>query len=430
MDYRQAVDYLYSTLPMFHRIGPAAYKKDLQNILQLCDILGHPQQSLKAIHVAGTNGKGSVSAMLTSILSESGLKCGLFTSPHLKDFRERIQVNGKLIDENFITHFVLNHKNDFEKIKPSFFEWTVALAFQYFKERNVDICVVETGLGGRLDSTNIINPMLSVITNIGWDHANLLGNSLQLIGQEKAGIIKPGIPVVIGERQVEVEKIFIETANHHSSPISFASDNWHLKKLDSDSEKIKLSIFSGDNIFMRNVNCDLTGDYQVKNIITVMECISQLNARTNFTVRKEEIRKGLSSIKKNTGILGRWQILSDNPFIVCDVAHNAEGIREVIKQVYSKQYNHIHIVFGMVEDKNHESILRLLPHDANYYFCCAKIPRAMNAEILKELGGKWNLKGNSIPSVSRALQEAKNNYGQGDIILVTGSFFVVAEILN
>ncbi len=429
MTYKQTLDYLYQQLPMFHRIGAAAYKGDLNNTLDICRLLNHPETKFKSVHVAGTNGKGSTSHMLAAILQTAGYKTGLYTSPHLKDFRERIRINGKMIDEKEVVQFVEEFKNDFDIIQPSFFEWTVGLAFNYFANEKVDIAVIETGLGGRLDSTNVITPLLSVITNIGWDHVQLLGDTLEKIAVEKAGIIKPNMPVVIGERQGEVEKVFRDKATETKSAIVFADEQLRaVTNAQLNHNFLSLNIFANDEVLFKNLELDLTGNYQLKNVLPVLESVFKLR-NSGFTIADEHICNALKNVKGLTGLMGRWQFLSQEPLIICDVAHNVDGIRYVVEQIRQTAHKHLHVVFGVVNDKDCSGILKLLPENANYYFCKANIPRAMNADELKIMAEKFSLHGRVFPSVKEALYEAQKNAEENDLVFIGGSTFVIAEVL-
>lgn len=397
---------------MFQRIGPAAYKADLSNTISICNTLGNPENNFRSIHIAGTNGKGSVSHLLASILQEAGYKTGLYTSPHLKDFRERVRVSGKMISKNFIVDFVEKNKNIFEKTEPSFFEWTVALAFEYFSEKKVDIAIIETGLGGRLDSTNVITPVCSAITNISYDHTNLLGNTLKKIAEEKAGIIKKNIPIVIGETQEEVKTVFIRKAKKKNAPLIFADRN---KKNISDK---KILAF----------NCPLQGNYQLKNTRTVLATVDLLR-KNNFSISEKNIRDGIKNVVKNTGLRGRWDIIRKKPLTICDTGHNEAGIKEVVSQLKKMKFRKLHFVFGTVSDKDPSGVLKLLPVNAEYYFCKAKLPRAMDAEELKILAGKNGLHGKKYSSVKTALKAAQKNAQKNDLVFVGGSTFVVAEAM-
>lgn len=406
MNYQQTIDYLFSKLPMFHRIGKSAYKEDLKNITALCHSLGRPQNQFKSIHIAGTNGKGSTSHLIASVLQECGFRVGLFTSPHLKDFRERIKINGKMIPKREVMLFVQKMKNDFHWIKPSFFEMSTALAFDYFARKKVDFAVIEVGMGGRLDSTNIIYPILSVITNIGLDHTQFLGDSLEKIAWEKSGIIKKKIPVVIGEYQKETENVFLKKAKEMASKIIFADQ--FIKKQPFETS--------------------LKGNYQRKNKKTALAAIEVLN-EYGFRISPKNIGKGFLNVIENTGLRGRWEILSHLPLTICDVGHNKEGIREVIKQISETPHRKLHFVFGMVNDKNHDEILALMPGKAIYYFCKPDLPRGLGEKELKSKAEKFNLKGKDYSSVKKALAAAQKKAGPKDLIFIGGSTFVVAEIV-
>jgi dihydrofolate synthase/folylpolyglutamate synthase len=410
---------------MFSRIGTAAYKKDLTNIKLLCEHLGNPHEKFKSIHIAGTNGKGSVSHMLAAILQTAGYKTGLCTSPHLYDFRERIKVNSKMVSEDFVVAFVDQLKPIINIIEPSFFEITIAMAFDYFAKQNIEIAVIEVGLGGRLDSTNIITPELSVITNIGLDHTNLLGNTLEEIAGEKAGIIKEDIPVVIGERQKQTTPVFIQKAKEKKAPVFFAEDflsvqNWKLDNfLNVEIEKKS----SGQII---NYKLDLPGIYQIKNILTTLEAVDVLRKK-NFKITETHIETALQNVKGLTGLYGRWEIIHTDPLIVLEVAHNADGINQMRAHLNQLSFNKLHIVFGMVNDKDRE-VLKLLPMDATYYFTKAHIPRALPVAELKQAANRFHLLGEQFDDVNEALQNAKTKALQNDIIMVCGSIFLVAEV--
>lgn len=437
MNYQQTLNYLYSQLPMFTRDGPSAFKKDLTNTVELCKRLGDPQHKFKSIHIGGTNGKGSTSHMLAAVLQTAGYKTGLYTSPHLKDFRERIRINGEMITEQHVIDFVEQHKSDFEDIKPSFFEMTVGMAFDAFAREKVDIAVIEVGLGGRLDSTNIITPLLSVITNIGWDHTNMLGNTLQLIAGEKAGIIKPHIPVIIGEYQPELADIFTNKAKSENAPISFASEDWEVLKSEVGSQKSEdIQKYIDFKIFRKNselkalyLKLDLPGTYQLKNVKAVLSAIEELR-RQGFKITDDHIQTALSQVKKLTGLHGRWEILSHDPLTICDTGHNPEGITEALKNIKHIPYQQLHFVMGVVNDKDISKILVLLPKNATYYFCKPDIPRGLDAENLKLKAQSFDLHGDAYPSVKAALQAAQNNASKNDLIFVGGSTFVVAEIIS
>ncbi|MBK7182228.1 MAG: bifunctional folylpolyglutamate synthase/dihydrofolate synthase [Bacteroidetes bacterium] len=429
MNYQQTLDYMYSQLPMFQRIGSAAYKDNLDNTIAICKLLNNPETKFKSIHVAGTNGKGSTSHMLASILQSAGYRVGLYTSPHLKDFRERIKINGELIPENYVIDFVSTYKNDFEKIQPSFFEMTVGLAFDYFANSNIDIAVVEVGLGGRLDSTNVITPELSIITNISFDHTALLGNTLEKIAIEKAGIIKKGIPVVIGETHPETKSIF-ETKSKYAS-IVFADQLFETKKIHLDNKEnffLEMDVFKNEAMYLEKLQSELLGKYQQKNIPTVLAAIEQL-ATKGFSITEQHIREGIKTVIRQTGLLGRWQILSTTPLTIADTGHNEAGIKEVLDQIQLTPHQQLHFVIGMVNDKDITTILKMLPKNAIYYFCKAAIPRALPAKELAEQANSIGLNGKTFNSVKEALTTAQNSAKQKDLVFVGGSTFIVAEVV-
>jgi dihydrofolate synthase/folylpolyglutamate synthase len=433
MDYAQTIQYLYTQLPVFTRVGASAYKEDLTNTIELCKRLGGPQHKFKSVHVGGTNGKGSTSHMLAAILQVAGYKTGLYTSPHLVDFRERIRINGEMISEQSVIDFVAKHKKDFEDIQPSFFEMTVGLAFEIFANKQVDIAIIEVGLGGRLDSTNIITPLLSVITNIGWDHMNILGDTLQLIAAEKAGIIKQHIPVVIGEYQPEVADIFLRKAVKEETELVFASDEWEVKsKVKSQKSKVELldlEVTHNSQPTTHNLQLDLTGTYQLKNIKTVLASIEELR-KQGFTITNEHLQTALRQVKTLTGLHGRWEVLSTDPLTICDTGHNPEGIKEVLKNINAIPYEHLHIVIGMVNDKDISKVLSLLPAGATYYFCRPDIPRGLAAEKIREQAAAFGLHGDTYPNVKAALKAAQQQATKDDLVFVGGSTFVVAEVVG
>jgi len=428
MTYQQAIDYLMSTLPMFSRIGKAAYKTDLTNTIELCNFLNNPERSFKSVHIAGTNGKGSTSHMLASIFQSAGYKTALYTSPHLKDFRERIRINGEMIREEFVSEFVSHIQPIIEKIEPSFFETTVAMAFEYFRKEKVDIAIIETGLGGRLDSTNIIQPELSVITNIGWDHMNILGDSLQKIAKEKAGIIKKDIPVVIGEAEGEIKSVFIEKANELNAPIIFASENFHAIDWQYKHHQLVVEIGVGHSEDKKFYHLDLPGIYQTKNLVTTLAAIRELEKK-GYVFFDSQIKNGLRNVKKQTGLHGRWEIIREQPAVILDVAHNADGIKQLLRQLELIEPKHLHIVIGVVRDKDLDQVLTLLPKYAQYYFTQAQIPRALPSDNLLEAAAKYDLKGESFPEVNAALKQALLKAAKDDLILVCGSVFVVGEVV-
>jgi len=431
MTYKETLDYLYAQLPMYQRIGAAAYKADLDNTLAICNLLENPENSFRSIHIAGTNGKGSTSHMLASILQEKGLKTGLYTSPHLTDFRERIRINGIKIPEEKVIRFVEKHKPDFEKIQPSFFEMTVGLAFDHFREEKVDIAIIEVGLGGRLDSTNIITPLLSVITNISFDHKQFLGDTLEKIAKEKAGIIKHAVPVVIGENQEEIRHVFIEKVREEQSEIVFADAEFTAGKviaLEAGTGLMRVDIFRNNTIYLANLESPLGGNYQKKNIVTVCAACEMLTSHFSG-ISKETIRKGILNVIKNTGFAGRWQILSRVPLTICDTCHNEAGLREVLDQISKTPHENLHFVFGLVNDKEIENILQMLPKDATYYFCKADIPRGLDANELRQIASGNGLAGEAFDSVKKALKAAQQHAGVNDLVFIGGSTFVVAEVV-
>ena len=405
MTYQDTLNWMFSQLPMYQRQGKTAFKKDLSNTLKLAEHLNNPENKFKSVHVAGTNGKGSTSHILASVLQEAGYKVGLYTSPHLKDFRERIKINGQEVSKHFVIGFIKRNKDFFEANKLSFFEMTVGMAFDYFAKQNVDIAVVEVGLGGRLDSTNIVTPEVSIITNIGLDHTQFLGDTLEAIAFEKGGIIKPNIPVVIGETQKETAPVFKSLAKSCDSEILFA-----------------------DQLVSEVYKSDLIGSYQSKNIKTVVQTVKQLQGK-GFKISKKNIKQGLLKVVKNTGLLGRWQILKERPKVVCDTGHNREGLIYVMQQLSNETFESLHIVFGVVNDKDLRSILDLLPKKATYYFCKPNISRGLDAEELQQTFSSYKLKGRAYKSVNEAYNSALNNARKDDFIYVGGSTFVVAEII-
>ena len=404
MTYKESINWLFNQLPVFQNIGAAAYKEDLNNTILLTKHLNHPERNFKTIHVAGTNGKGSTSSMIASVFMEAGYKVGLYTSPHLKDFRERITINGKKISKNYVHQFVLEHKQFFETTELSFFEMTVGLAFQYFSDKKVDIAIIEVGMGGRLDATNIITPLLSIITNIGKDHTAFLGDTLEKIAFEKAGIIKQNIPVVIGEYTIQTKPVFLEVASKNKSEIYFAQDINH-----------------------PDYPCGLLGDYQIKNKKTVIEVFR--NLKSNFNISEENIKNGIANVVLNTHLQGRWQILQENPKVICDTAHNAHGLEMVIQQLKKETYNQLHIVLGVVNDKDLDAILPLFPKNANYYFCKPKNERGLNAKTLQDKAKSFQLFGNTYTSISKAYKAALEKSSDKDLIFIGGSNFVVSEII-
>ncbi|MFP5081978.1 bifunctional folylpolyglutamate synthase/dihydrofolate synthase [Pedobacter sp. JCM 36344] len=428
MDYEQTLDYLYSRLPMFTRVGAIAFKKDLHNTIALCEYLDNPQNRFKSIHVGGTNGKGSTSHMLASILQEAGYKTGLYTSPHLVDFRERIRINGEMISKEFVIDFTEQTQLILDDISPSFFEVTVAMAFSYFAKNSVDIAIIEVGLGGRLDSTNIITPELSVITNISLDHTYLLGNTLKEIAFEKAGIIKKKVPVIIGEFDMETADVFKEKAIISNAVIRFADQVLNISQVKFDTDMLSLSVYRGSKLIYENLEMDLTGSYQLKNVLSVLEAVEVLK-KIGYELRDSHVYSGLKNVKKLTGLKGRWYILDHNPLIVCDTGHNESGIKEVVNNLLRLKYKQLHIVIGMVKDKDIASVLAKLPIHATYYFCSPNLERALSADELRSQAAVLKLVGKSFLTVTEAFSEAKKNASKDDVIFVGGSTFVVAEVL-
>lgn len=429
MSYEEVLDYLYRQLPMFHRIGAAAYKADLSNTEKLMELLRHPERKFRSIHIAGTNGKGSVSHMLAAIFQQSGFKTGLYTSPHLLDFRERIRINGEMIPKLKVTEFVEKHKADFEPIGLSFFEWTVGLCFQYFAEEKVDIAIIETGLGGRLDSTNVIVPELSIITNISNDHKALLGDTLEKIAGEKAGIIKKGIAVVVGERQTEVSEVFLTKSEGGKSDLSFASDHYKSTTLETKLSGQVFSITSNDTLQSYTLESDLPGSYQSKNICTVLHSVDVLRGR-GFPLPEQAVRYALSNVRPLTGLQGRWQVLRHDPLVICDVGHNEAGIKYITEQLSGLTFEKLYFIVGMVSDKDSSSVLTLLPKKADYIFTKADLPRSMDASQLALEADKLGLKGVVIDKVEKAVEHALSVAGTKDVVFIGGSTFVVAEALK
>jgi len=407
MTYEEVIDFMYNSLPMYQRIGKAAYKADLETTEKLDEHFSHPHKSFKTIHIAGTNGKGSVSHSIASVLQEAGYKTGLYTSPHLIDYRERIRVNGEMISKDFVCDFINNNLDFLKKLTPSFFEMSVALAFEYFKYSNVDVAVIEVGMGGRLDSTNIISPELTVITNIGFDHTQFLGNTLDKIAIEKAGIIKPNIPLIVGETQTETQTVFKNIATEKKSPIIFADQS--------------------------NTNTDydfgLKGPYQKKNLKTILTSLESLS-NSDFNINKSNISDGLKNVVKNTGFRGRWEIISQKPLTICDTGHNKEGLTYTINQLKELNSKTLRIVLGFVNDKNIEDVLSLFPKDAEYYFTKSSVPRAMDEKQVHKIATtQHNLKGNTYPDVMSAYKQALADSSDEDLIFIGGSTFVVGDLL-
>lgn len=425
--YPETLAFLFEQLPMFQRVGPMAFKKDLTNIRALCEALGQPHERLRAIHIAGTNGKGSTAHMLASVLQAAGLKVGLYTSPHYRDFRERIKINGELMPEEAVVDFVEQYETLFQTIKPSFFEITVAMAFDYFAKKEVDWAVVEVGMGGRLDSTNILMPELCVITNISYDHMQFLGETLPEIAGEKAGIIKPGVPVVISETQEETQEVFHRKAAEESAPIIFADQQYEARLVQSGFEVSHYDIYRKGALHLEQLELNAYGEYQRKNLQAVLQAIESLHPKQ--LVSETQLRAGLRELRACTRFIGRWQVLGKTPLILCDSAHNEAGISMAMQELDRLSYEKLHIVYGMVSDKDPEKVLRLLPREATYYFARPDIPRGLEAAKLAEVALRLSLKGLVYPSVNEALEAARNEAGAEDLIYVGGSIFVVAEVV-
>lgn len=425
--YQQALKYIYDRLPMYQRLGSAAYKKDLTNTIKLCEYTGNPQNNIKTIHIAGTNGKGTTTHIIAGGLQAQGYKVGVYTSPHYKDFRERIKINGTYIPKRFIIDFLNRYSKELEKIQPSFFEMTVAMAFLYFDEEKVDFAVIETGLGGRLDSTNVIIPLLSVITNISFDHQSMLGNTLAEIAGEKAGIIKNNIPVIIGESQKETDHVFIQKAIEMSAPVYFANDHIQLTQTGFTDQNKIYNIKYNQQIWIENLTTDLSGPFQERNIITGMYALKQLSETVNINI--EKLKLFFADLKSKTGYFGRWQILGSNPLIIADSAHNEGGLKIILREIQELKYKNLHIIIGFVNDKELSSVLELFPKKAIYYFAKANIPRGLNAALLKTEGEKYGLSGKSYISVRKALAAAKIKAHSDDLVFIGGSIFVVAEVI-
>ncbi len=427
--YQDTIDYLYERLPMFSRIGKAALKPDLTNTLKMCAALGNPQDQFKSVHIAGTNGKGSTSHMLAAILQEAGYKVGLYTSPHLVDFRERIRINGLMAEKQSVVDFVERNKELIEEVEPSFFEITVAMAFSIFAEEKVDIAIIETGLGGRLDSTNVITPLLSIITNISYDHTDLLGNTLPEIATEKAGIIKPKVPVIIGEQRIETERVFFEHAVHKQCSIYYADGLWDLVKIKQDDTHQYFKAVHRAKREIYDLKVDLPGAYQYNNIKTALAAIDVLSG-SGFHIGFDVVAHALSRVKRLTGLKGRWDIMQTAPLMVADVAHNPAGLTEVLKQWKNVKAGKKHVVLGFVKDKDVEQALALFPTDAIYHFCNAQIPRALPAAELRAMAESLGLSGTDYATVGDAIKAVKANMSVNDAVLITGSFFIVGEAME
>lgn len=430
MNYKQTLDYIYANLPMFQRIGAAAYKADLGTTIQLCERLGNPQLTFPSVHIAGTNGKGSVSHLTASVLMESGYKVGLFTSPHMKDYRERIRINGRMIPEDWVVKFVNRNKENFEELRPSFFEMTYGLACSWFAEQDVDIVVMETGMGGRLDSTNTCRSILSVITNIAFDHMQFLGSTLPAIATEKAGIIRKAIPVIVGQSQSEVLPVFLQRASNLETSVQLADEHYQVIDWDYNQQNntVSFSLLKDKRLFLSNLTCELTGAYQKKNLSTAA-AICEMLPDLGFSVSSASFKRGVAKVVTNTGIKGRWQRIGNDPLTIADTGHNEDGIRQVLDQLKMMNYVQLWWVLGMVNDKDISTVLKMLPKDANYIFCQASVPRALDAFELEKIASSVGLKGVVIPDVSKATLQARKNASKMDLILVGGSTFVAAEVV-
>ncbi|RAI94077.1 bifunctional folylpolyglutamate synthase/dihydrofolate synthase [Algoriphagus yeomjeoni] len=441
MNYQETLDYLFNSLPMFQRVGASAFRKDLRSTIALCNHLGNPERKFKSIHVAGTNGKGSSSHSLAAIFQSAGYKTGLYTSPHLKSFTERIRINGLEISPDLVVQFVEENKTFLDELKPSFFEMTVGMAFWHFAQQEVDIAIIEVGMGGNFDSTNVITPELSLITNIGFDHVQFLGDTLPLIAGEKAGIIKANVPVVISETHEETSSVFLEKAKKMNAPITFADEKWKAEKIAEEDGRARYQINSKKAVFLsgktqttaaaKEKSFDLTfglnGNYQKYNLPGILESVSQMR-HMGWSLPDEAVFEGLKNVTELTGLKGRWQTLSLNPTVICDTGHNEAGFREILSQLETYNYEQSWFVIGMVQDKDISKVLSMLPKSANYVFCEAKLPRALPAVQLAEKALSMGLKGDIIPDINEALAFARKNADKDDLIFVGGSTFVVAEI--
>jgi dihydrofolate synthase/folylpolyglutamate synthase len=430
MNYQEILNYMLEQLPMYQRIGRQAYRSGLENAYMLDEYFNKPHSKFPAVHVAGTNGKGSVSHMLASILQQSGYKVGLYTSPHLLDFRERIRVNGKVIPKKYIVDFIKLHKPFFTTFSPSFFEISVFLAFEYFVQCNVDIAIIEVGLGGRLDATNIITPLVSVITNIGKDHTEILGDTLEKIAAEKAGIIKARIPVIIGETHNQTLPVFRQLAGKLNAPLHIADQSFKIDySLMSLNGYQLFNVRKAGELFYPNLKCGLLGHYQRKNTVTVLKTIELLQ-QTRLRITQKDIYNGIRKVIRNTGLEGRWQVTHYNPSVICDTAHNADGIIQVMRQLAETPHRLLHVVIGFVADKDINEIIKLLPGDATYYFTRLSVPRTMDEKYLEQVARKHGLKGNSFVSAEAAYRRAIRSSSQDDLIVITGSTFLVGDFLK
>ncbi len=439
MTYQETLDYLFNSLPMYHRIGQAAYKADITNTVELMRHLGNPEKKFRSIHVAGTNGKGSVSHMLASVLMQAGYKVGLYTSPHLVDFRERIRINGQMIPQPCVTDFVEKHRDFMQTLQLSFFEMTVGLAFDYFATEKVDVAVVEVGMGGRLDSTNVITPDLCVITNIGFDHTQFLGDTLPKIAAEKAGIIKPHVPVVIGETHPETRHVFEQRAAELQAPIYFADDNYRIIPIDKQASqadgltfplldfKVEASNFQFSS-FNSQLTCPLSGSYQLKNLATLFQALWLLPS-VGYQITGDNVRDGIARVVQDTGLHGRWEKMDEHPLTICETAHNADGVAAMLHKLSEIPYRHLHLIYGCVNDKDFRSILRMLPHErTTYYYSQLSVPRALPVRQLAAAAADLGMVGETFPQVAGAISAARHAADvQRDLVLVTGSIFLVAD---
>lgn len=427
MTYQATLDFLYQQLPMFQRVGPMAFKKDLTNIRILCAALGNPQERLRCIHIAGTNGKGSTAHMLAAILQSAGYRTGLYTSPHYRDYRERIKLDGELVPKQYVVDFVEKHQVLIADVQPSFFEISVAMAFDYFAQQGVDWAVIEVGLGGRLDSTNIILPELCVITNISYDHQQFLGDTLASIAKEKAGIIKPGVPVVISETQAETKPVFLAKAKKEYAPIIFADQQFTATEKARNLEQTTYDVQKEEETVYAGLKVNVHGNYQRKNLQVVLQALEWMP--DDVEIGEEAIRAGLAEVRAKTRFLGRWQLLSRQPMTICDSAHNEAGLEAVEKELDALFYERLHVVLGMVNDKAPEKLLHFLPENARYYFAKPDIPRGLEAEKLQKVAAKQGRKGDIYESIPKALEAAQAEAGPKDVVYVGGSIFVVAEVV-
>ena len=435
MDYKQTLDFMYSSLPMYHRIGQAAYKADLNPTLHFMEALGHPEHQFRSLHVAGTNGKGSVSHLLASVLQEAGYKVGLYTSPHLVDFRERIRINGQMIGTDEVTHFIEKNKDIITQERLSFFEMTVGMAFDHFARHHVDVAVIEVGMGGRLDSTNVITPLLSIITNISLDHTQFLGNTLSQIAREKAGIIKSNVPVVIGQTQSETTPVFTSIAQSLDAPISFADQHFRIVPTHTTADTLHFSLetLPGKPVLMPSdcvFSCPLSGSYQLKNLATLMQALYTLRTTKALCFTDQNIHDGIANVVSNTHLQGRWQTIGTKPLTICETAHNEDGIRSMLERIDTIPHHQLHIVYGCVNDKDYAHILQLLPKEAKWYFSQPSVPRRLEANLLQQAAAQLGINGQAFDNVQEAIATARSHAQADDLVLITGSIFLVADALQ